>query len=114
MYGPHYVLVAATVALQFGGRRLVRQSCRLNAPVYLRRLKFDPAAASAPFVATLVDVTGLVIYFSIAYRIPTERCCGVMASRVWLRRSTKLGFTVLERGKSWLHFVAGAWSECFD
>ena len=38
-------------------------------PFILRRLGFDPAAASAPFVATLVDVTGLVIYFSIAYRI---------------------------------------------
>jgi magnesium transporter len=32
----------------------------------LRRLGFDPASASAPFVATLVDVTGLVIYFSLA------------------------------------------------
>ena len=35
-------------------------------PFVLRRLGFDPASASAPFVATLVDVTGLVIYFSIA------------------------------------------------
>ncbi|HEY7547246.1 MAG TPA: magnesium transporter, partial [Blastocatellia bacterium] len=35
-------------------------------PLLLRRLGFDPAASSAPFVATLVDVTGLVIYFSIA------------------------------------------------
>ena len=38
-------------------------------PFLLRRLGFDPAAASAPFVATLVDVTGLVIYFTIAYQI---------------------------------------------
>ena len=38
-------------------------------PFILRRLGFDPAAASAPFVATLVDVTGLVIYFTIAYQI---------------------------------------------
>jgi len=36
-------------------------------PFVLRRLGFDPASASAPFVATLVDVTGLVIYFSVAY-----------------------------------------------
>jgi magnesium transporter len=36
-------------------------------PFLLRRLGFDPAASSAPFVATLVDVTGLVIYFSIAF-----------------------------------------------
>ena len=35
-------------------------------PFMLRRLGFDPASASAPFVATLVDVTGLVIYFTIA------------------------------------------------
>jgi magnesium transporter len=35
-------------------------------PFILRRLGFDPASASAPFVATLVDVTGLVIYFTVA------------------------------------------------
>ena len=35
-------------------------------PLLIRRLGFDPASASAPFVATLVDVSGLVIYFSIA------------------------------------------------
>jgi len=35
-------------------------------PMVLRRLGFDPATSSAPFVATLVDVTGLVIYFSVA------------------------------------------------
>jgi magnesium transporter len=38
-------------------------------PLLLRRLGFDPASASAPFVATLVDVTGLVIYFSVASMI---------------------------------------------
>jgi len=35
-------------------------------PFALKTLRFDPASASAPFVATLVDVSGLVIYFSIA------------------------------------------------
>ena len=35
-------------------------------PFVLKRLGFDPASASAPFVATLVDVTGLVIYFTVA------------------------------------------------
>ena len=35
-------------------------------PFILRRLSLDPASASAPFVATMVDVTGLVIYFSVA------------------------------------------------
>jgi len=38
-------------------------------PFLLRRLGFDPASASAPFVATLVDVTGLIIYFTVAYAI---------------------------------------------
>jgi magnesium transporter len=38
-------------------------------PFALRRFGFDPAAASAPFVATLVDVSGLVIYFTVAYVI---------------------------------------------
>jgi magnesium transporter len=38
-------------------------------PFALKRLGFDPASASAPFVATLVDVTGLIIYFSVAYVI---------------------------------------------
>jgi magnesium transporter len=38
-------------------------------PFVLRRVGFDPASASAPFVATLVDVTGLVIYFSVAYLV---------------------------------------------
>ncbi len=36
-------------------------------PFVLKRLGFDPASASAPFVATLVDVTGLIIYFNVAY-----------------------------------------------
>ena len=38
-------------------------------PLLLKRIGFDPASASAPFVATLVDVSGLMIYFSIAYVI---------------------------------------------
>jgi magnesium transporter len=36
-------------------------------PIFLKRLKLDPATSSAPFVATLVDVTGIIIYFSVAY-----------------------------------------------
>jgi len=38
-------------------------------PFLLRRLRFDPASASAPFVATLVDVTGLIIYFTVAFLV---------------------------------------------
>jgi len=65
-YGPHYVLVAVTV---FGALIGVVGFGTLTGsmlPFMLRRLGFDPATASAPFVATLVDVTGLCIYFGIA------------------------------------------------
>ena len=69
IYGPHYMLVAGTVACSLVGVVLFGSLAGSMLPFILRRLGFDPAAASAPFVATLVDVTGLVIYFSIAYRI---------------------------------------------
>jgi magnesium transporter len=69
IYGPHYMLVAATVASSLVGVVLFGSVAGSMLPFVLRRLGFDPAAASAPFVATLVDVTGLVIYFSIAYQI---------------------------------------------
>ena len=69
IYGPHYVLVAATVASSLVGVVMFGSLAGSMLPFILRRLGFDPAAASAPFVATLVDVTGLVIYFSIAYQI---------------------------------------------
>ena len=69
VYGPHYLLVAATVACSLIGVVLFGSLAGSMLPFALRRLGFDPAAASAPFVATLVDVTGLVIYFTIAYQI---------------------------------------------
>src|SRR5207249_325749 len=69
VYGPHYALVAATVACSLIGVVLFGSMAGSMLPFALRRLGFDPAAASAPFVATLVDVTGLVIYFTIAYQI---------------------------------------------
>ena len=69
IYGPHYALVAATVACSLIGVVLFGSLAGSMLPFVLRRLGFDPAAASAPFVATLVDVTGLVIYFTIAYQI---------------------------------------------
>ncbi|MDB6122749.1 MAG: magnesium transporter [Pedosphaera sp.] len=69
VYGPHYVLVASTVACSLIGVVLFGSVAGSMLPFILRRFGFDPAAASAPFVATLVDVTGLVIYFSIAYQI---------------------------------------------
>ena len=65
-YGPHHTLVAATVASALVGVVTFGSLAGSMLPFMLRRLGFDPASASAPFVATLVDVTGLVIYFSIA------------------------------------------------
>ncbi len=65
-YGEHYGLVALTVGLSLVGVVLFGSLSGSMLPFLLRRLGFDPASASAPFVATLVDVTGLVIYFSVA------------------------------------------------
>ena len=65
-YGEHYFLVALTVALSLVGVVLWGSIAGSLLPFILRALGFDPASASAPFVATLVDVTGLIIYFSIA------------------------------------------------
>jgi magnesium transporter len=65
-YGDHYFLVALTVALSLVGVVLWGSLAGSILPFILRGLGFDPASASAPFVATIVDVTGLVIYFSIA------------------------------------------------
>jgi magnesium transporter len=66
MYGEHYVLVALTVGTSLVGIVLWGTIAGSMLPFILRRLGFDPASASAPFVATLVDVSGLVIYFSVA------------------------------------------------
>jgi magnesium transporter len=66
IYGPHWLAVAVTVALALIGVVLWGTLAGSMLPFILRRLGFDPATSSAPFVATLVDVTGLVIYFSIA------------------------------------------------
>jgi magnesium transporter len=66
IYGPHWGLVALTVGIALVGIVLWGTLAGSMLPFVLRRLGFDPAASSAPFVATLVDVTGLVIYFSVA------------------------------------------------
>jgi magnesium transporter len=65
IYGEHWLLVAITVAVSLVGVVLWGTLSGSLLPFLLRRLGFDPAASSAPFVATLVDVTGLVIYFSV-------------------------------------------------
>src|SRR5262245_23716753 len=66
LYGPHYLLVAITVGASLIGVVLFGTIAGAMLPFILRRLGLDPASASAPFVATLVDVTGLVIYFTVA------------------------------------------------
>jgi magnesium transporter len=66
VYGPHWLLIAFTVGLALIGVVLWGSLSGSMLPFILRRLGADPATSSAPFVATLVDVTGLIIYFSIA------------------------------------------------
>jgi magnesium transporter len=68
-YGSHYMLVALTVWFSLIGVVLFGTIAGSMLPFVLRRLNFDPATASAPFVATLVDVTGLCIYFTVALLI---------------------------------------------
>jgi len=65
-YGEHYVSVAATVATSLIGVVTWGTLAGSMLPFVIRSLGFDPASASAPFVATLVDVCGLVIYFNVA------------------------------------------------
>ena len=65
-YGEHYFLIALTVGLSLVGVVMWGSLMGSVLPFVLRSLGFDPASASAPFVATLVDVTGLVIYFTAA------------------------------------------------
>lgn len=65
-YGPHYEKIALTIGAALVGVVTFGSLAGSMLPFLLKRLGFDPASASAPFVATLVDVTGLVIYFSVA------------------------------------------------
>ena len=67
LYGPHWLLIGFTVGLTLIGVVLWGTLSGSMLPLILKKLGADPAASSAPFVATLVDVTGLVIYFSVAY-----------------------------------------------
>lgn len=66
IYGPHWPLVALTIGLSLVGIVLWGTLSGSMLPLALRRVGLDPATSSAPFVATLVDVTGLIIYFSVA------------------------------------------------
>jgi magnesium transporter len=66
IYGPHWPLVAATIGLSLVGVVLWGTLSGSMLPIVLKRIGFDPAVSSAPFVATMVDVTGIVIYFEVA------------------------------------------------
>ncbi|MBK9793703.1 MAG: magnesium transporter [Sphingobacteriales bacterium] len=66
IYGEHYILVGLTVGITLLFIVLWGTLCGSMLPIILKKLGFDPATSSAPFVATLVDVTGLVIYFVVA------------------------------------------------
>jgi magnesium transporter len=68
-YGAHWAPIALTIGLALVGIVTFGSLTGSMLPLLLKRLGFDPASASAPFVATLVDVTGLLIYFSIAYLV---------------------------------------------
>jgi magnesium transporter len=66
LYGPHWLLIGLTVGLSLVGIVLWGTLTGSMLPFILKRVGVDPATSSAPFVATLVDVTGLVIYFTVA------------------------------------------------
>jgi magnesium transporter len=65
-YGEHYVLLSVTIMMAVLGIVLWGTLAGSMLPILLKRFGFDPATSSAPFVATLVDVTGIVIYFGVA------------------------------------------------
>ena len=66
-YGPHWERLATVIFFSLIGIVLWGSMMGSMLPIILKRLRLDPATSSAPFVATLVDVTGIVIYFSVAY-----------------------------------------------
>jgi magnesium transporter len=65
-YGIHWFLLALTIFFSLIGIVMWGTLSGSMIPIVLKRFKLDPATSSAPLVATLVDVTGLVIYFTIA------------------------------------------------
>jgi magnesium transporter len=67
VYGIHYLLIAFVVGVSLIGVVMFGTISGSMLPIVLKRLGADPAVSSAPFVATLVDVTGVIIYFNCAY-----------------------------------------------
>lgn len=76
VYGEHYLLVAVTVSVSLLGVVTVGTLAGSLLPFLLRRAGLDPASASAPFVATLVDVTGVVLYFAVASLVMASTASG--------------------------------------
>jgi len=66
LYGEHHLAIAMTVAASLLGVVTFGTLAGAMLPLVLQRLRLDPASASAPLVATLVDVTGIAIYFTVA------------------------------------------------
>ena len=69
LYGDHWIAIGITIAITLLGVVLWGTLAGSMLPMILKKLGADPAVSSAPFVATLVDVTGLIIYFSVAFAI---------------------------------------------
>ncbi len=69
VYGTHYQLIGIVLGITLLGIVLWGTLCGSMLPLLLKRLGADPAVSSAPFVATLVDITGLLLYFSVAYAV---------------------------------------------
>jgi magnesium transporter len=67
VYGAHYILIASVVGVSLIGVVMFGTISGSMLPIALKKLGADPAVSSAPFVATLVDVTGVIIYFNCAY-----------------------------------------------
>lgn len=80
MYGPYWWLVGLTILVSLIGVVMWGSLSGSMLPFLLRRVGLDPATSSAPFVATLVDVTGVVIYFTVAYVIYLKHVPLVAAS----------------------------------
>ena len=72
-FGQYYLSIAFTIGLSLVGVVLWGTLMGSMLPLLLKRLGADPATSSTPFVATLVDVTGLIIYFSIAFSLLTGK-----------------------------------------
>lgn len=69
IYGDHHLLIALTVGIGLIGIVLWGTTIGAMLPLLLYRLGFDPATSSAPFIATVVDVSGIIIYFAVAMLI---------------------------------------------